>query len=415
MLRSLSSQRSICRSLSSKEIEMSALTSVWQTVVGQTAAIDVLRHAVADPAKTAQSWLIAGSQGARPQEVARAFAAALECPQHGEHPEGIDSCKICRAALAGTLPDLNVVTTEKVTISVDEVRAVIENSEQTPVTCPWRIILIEDISRMAERTTNVLLKEVEEPAPRTIWLLCAPSADSVLPTIRSRTRVVTLANLSDADIAAFLTQAGYSQDVAAKSARLAYGDRVRAQEFAADPELLESRVRFAADVLHLGNAPEAILFADDFVDSAKKRAETLADQAIETRQREFLIQNGYDSGELDAKALRKLDPNTRAQYNKIGAADDRKRSITRLSRDVLNRKLDDIATIYRDMLLCRTKSGQSLINEELRADIESAAARLSEQQILDCLAAIDTARTRLNGNGMLPLVFEALLARLAVR
>lgn len=392
--------------------EPGEMTSVWQTVIGQRKAVDVLEQAAADPSKMAQSWLIAGSQGAAPQEIARAFAAALECPQHGEHPEGVESCKICRDALAGTLPDINIVTTEKVTISVDEVRSVIETAEQTPVTCPWRIILVEDISRMAERTTNVLLKEVEEPAPHTVWILCAPSADSVLPTIRSRTRVIALATLSDADISAFLVQRGIEKKTANQAARLAYGDRLRAQEYAENPEVMDQRVRFARDVLHLANTPDAVAFADNLVDSAKKQAETLADQAVERRQREFLIQNGYDSGELDAKALRKLDANTRAQYNKIGAADDRKRLITRLSRDTLNSQLDDIASIYRDVLLCRTGAGESLINEELRADIEQAANRFGEQQILDRLALIRTARIRLNGNGMLPLVLEALLANL---
>ncbi len=85
-----------------------------------------------------------------------------------------------------------MLTTNKVTIGIDQVRD-ITTSEQMPATAPWRIIIIEDVDRMLERTTNVLLKEIEEPAEHCIWLPCAPSAQDVLPTIRSRTRIVNLA------------------------------------------------------------------------------------------------------------------------------------------------------------------------------------------------------------------------------
>ena len=110
--------------------------------------------------------------------------------------------------LAGTHPDVTVLATNKVTIGIDEVRDIITTSEQMPSTAPWRIIIIEDVDRMLERTTNVLLKEIEEPSGHTIWLLCAPSAQDVLPTIRSRTRIVNLAVPSTQAVAAFLKQNG---------------------------------------------------------------------------------------------------------------------------------------------------------------------------------------------------------------
>src|SRR5699024_10021604 len=61
-----------------------------------------------------------------------------------------------------------------------------------PSTGRWRIIIIEDADRMTERATNVLLKAIEEPPERTIWMLSAPSPADVLVTIRSRTRHMNL-------------------------------------------------------------------------------------------------------------------------------------------------------------------------------------------------------------------------------
>ena len=72
--------------------------------------------------------------------------------------------RVTQQVLAGTHPDVTVLTTNKVTIGIDQVREIITTSEQMPATAPWRIIIIEDVDRMLERTTNVLLKEIEEPA-----------------------------------------------------------------------------------------------------------------------------------------------------------------------------------------------------------------------------------------------------------
>lgn len=165
--------------------------SVWDSLVGQKPVIDMLsRIAQGDPSQITQSWLICGPPGSGRSNMARAFAAALESPDHGMSAE---PTRVTQQVLAGTHPDVTVLTTNKVTIGIDQVREIITTSEQMPATAPWRIIIIEDVDRMLDRTTNVLLKEIEEPAEHCIWLLCAPSAHDVLPTIRSRTRIVNLA------------------------------------------------------------------------------------------------------------------------------------------------------------------------------------------------------------------------------
>ena len=131
--------------------------SVWDSIVGQQRVVEQLKAiASGDPKAIAQSWLICGPPGSGRSNVARAFAAALESPDHGL---GDEPTKAVQQVLAGTHPDVTVLATNKVTIGIDEVRNIITTSEQMPSTAPWRIIIIEDVDRMLERTTNVLLKE----------------------------------------------------------------------------------------------------------------------------------------------------------------------------------------------------------------------------------------------------------------
>ena len=151
--------------------------SVWDSLVGQKPVIDMLsRIAQGDPSQITQSWLICGPPGSGRSNMARAFAAALESPDHGMSAE---PTRVTQQVLAGTHPDVTVLTTNKVTIGIDQVREIITTSEQMPATAPWRIIIIEDVDRMLERTTNVLLKEIEEPAEHCIWRALHPGGGRI--------------------------------------------------------------------------------------------------------------------------------------------------------------------------------------------------------------------------------------------
>ena len=227
--------------------------SVWDSLVGQKPVIDMLsRIAQGDPSQITQSWLICGPPGSGRSNMDRAFAAALESPDHGMSAE---PTRVTQQVLAGTHPDVTVLTTNKVTIGIDQVREIITTSEQMPATAPWRIIIIEDVDRMLERTTNVLLKEIEEPAEHCIWLLCAPSAQDVLPTIRSRTRIVNLAVPSTQAVAGFLTSTtNVEPKVAQRAARLAEGHIGIAKLYATDERVMSDRDELVVGVMNLARA-----------------------------------------------------------------------------------------------------------------------------------------------------------------
>ena len=378
--------------------------SVWNTIVGQQPTVDLLSHlAAGDPKQLAQSWLVCGPPGSGRSNVARAFAAALECPNHG-----CGECSVCRHVLAGTHPDVTLLATDRVTIGIDQVRDVIATSEQMPSTAPWRVIIIEDVDRMLERTTNVLLKEIEEPAEHTIWMLCAPSAQDVLPTIRSRCRIVNLAVPSNADVADFLVEsAGTDPKIAQRAARLAEGHIGVARLYATQDQVMADRDELIVGVLNLSKASDAVLLADGLISNANSQAAADVERRVAAEEAEFRAANGL--GEKD-----RIPPALRGAYNAIGKKDEIRRRTTRRSRDVLDRALNSVASVYRDVAVLQSNAEDAvgLINLENRTAITELSVRLSRQGAICRLEDIATARKRLFGNGNPTLVFEALFCAL---
>ena len=380
--------------------------SVWDSLVGQKPVIDMLsRIAQGDPSQITQSWLICGPPGSGRSNMARAFAAALESPDHGMSAE---PTRVTQQVLAGTHPDVTVLTTNKVTIGIDQVREIITTSEQMPATAPWRIIIIEDVDRMLERTTNVLLKEIEEPAEHCIWLLCAPSAQDVLPTIRSRTRIVNLAVPSTQAVAGFLTSTtNVEPKVAQRAARLAEGHIGIAKLYATDERVMSDRDELVVGVLNLARASDAVLLAGNLIDNAKAQAEADANRITAGQEAEFRRINGLAPSD-------RIPPKLRGAFNQIAKKDDVKRLVTRRTRDVLDRALNSIASIYRDVAVLQNNAEDSvgLINLENRSSITELSVRLNRAGAVTRLADVAHARKRLAGNGNPLLVFESLFCAL---
>lgn len=380
--------------------------SVWDSLVGQKPVIDMLsRIAQGDPSQITQSWLICGPPGSGRSSMARAFAAALESPDHGMSAE---PTRVTQQVLAGTHPDVTVLTTNKVTIGIDQVREIITTSEQMPATAPWRIIIIEDVDRMLERTTNVLLKEIEEPAEHCIWLLCAPSAQDVLPTIRSRTRIVNLAVPSTQAVAGFLTSTtNVEPKVAQRAARLAEGHIGIAKLYATDERVMSDRDELVVGVLNLARASDAVLLAGNLIDNAKAQAEADANRITAGQEAEFRRINGLAPSD-------RIPPKLRGAFNQIAKKDDVKRLVTRRTRDVLDRALNSIASIYRDVAVLQNNAEDSvgLINLENRSSITELSVRLNRAGAVTRLDEVAHARKRLAGNGNPLLVFESLFCAL---
>ena len=144
-----------------------------------------------------------------------AFAAALLCPN-----DGCGVCPSCVQVRARSHPDLTAVVTETVQLDIKTARELVERASMSPMTGRYRVIIVEDADRMVARTSNTLLKAIEEPPESTVWVLCAPSEADLLPTIRSRVRSVRLRVPEVRDVAGLLVRRdGIEPDIALRAAR----------------------------------------------------------------------------------------------------------------------------------------------------------------------------------------------------
>ncbi len=374
--------------------------SVWDGVVGQEQQVAPLQAAVRDPGAMTHAWLITGPPGSGRSSAARAFAAALQCPQGG-----CGACHECATAQSGTHADVSIVATEKVTISIDEVRELVSLSQRAPSGGRWRIIIVEDADRMTERTSNVLLKAIEEPPPRTAWVLCAPSAQDVAVTIRSRCRVVPL-RVPPADVVARLLvdKDGVDPQLALECALAAQSHIGIARRLARDPHARARRDQVLALATDVRGVGDAVLAAADLASVAEDDAEAATSERDAAERAELLQTLGAD----DAG---RLPPALRAQVRQL--EEEQKRRATRAKRDVLDRAIIDLMSLYRDVAAVQVGAeGSGLVNVAHEGTVRDLASRMTLAQTVACLDALATARDRLAANVQPVLALEALVLAL---
>ncbi|KAD3456135.1 DNA polymerase III subunit delta' [Arthrobacter yangruifuii] len=369
--------------------------SVWDDLQGQDPIVEQLRRGAAE-ARPNHAWLFTGPPGSGRSNAARAFAAALVCEQQDPALRGCGECKACRTVLAGSHADVTSVTTEKVTISIDEARELVRKAQDKPSTGRWRVLIVEDADRMQERSTNVLLKAIEEPPPRTIWLLCAPSPGDVLVTIRSRCRPVGLRLPPVEDVAELLIRRdNIDPDVALEAARAAQSHIGVAKRLATDEGARQRRQSIVRLPLALRNVSGAMKAAADLVALAEAEAASSFEQR-DAAEKEALLAS------LGAPATGTLPPSLRSQVKRL--EEDQVRRAKRSKNDYFDRALTDLLSFYRDVLMIQLGGGGPLVNEGLRRELEEFAAYGSPEQTLMRMEEINTVRRRLVTTNVAPLL-----------
>ncbi|MET4061630.1 DNA polymerase-3 subunit delta' [Arthrobacter sp. UYP6] len=369
--------------------------SVWDDLQGQAPVVDQLRRGAAQ-ATPNHAWLFTGPPGSGRSNAARAFAAALLCDQQDPALRGCGECKACRTALAGSHADVTSVTTEKVTISIDEARELVRKAQDKPSTGRWRIIIVEDADRMQERSTNVLLKAIEEPPPRTVWLLCAPSPGDVLVTIRSRCRAVSLRLPPVEDVAELLIRRdGIDPDVARDAARAAQSHIGIAKRLATDEGARSRRESIVRLPLSLRNVSGAMKAAADLVALAEAEATSSFEQRDAAERQSLLASLGAAEGGT-------LPPSIRSQVKRL--EEDQVRRAKRSKNDYFDRALTDLLSFYRDVLMLQLGSSDALVNESLRRELTEYALHGSPEQTLLRMEEINLVRRRLVSTNVAPLL-----------
>ncbi|MGO2004234.1 DNA polymerase III subunit delta' [Arthrobacter rhombi] len=379
------------------------LTGVWADLPGQDAAIDALQRA-ATLGAPAHAWLFTGPPGSGRSNAARAFAAALQCDAPDPQERGCGQCHACRTVMAGTHPDVSLIATEKVTYQIVDVRELITRAQDRPSAGKWRVIIVEDADRMTERTTNVLLKSIEEPPPHTVWILCAPSPADVLVTIRSRCRPISLGVPSREAVAELLVRRdGLTAEQADFAARVSQSHIGIARRLARDEGARLRRDRTVKLPLRLQSVSDAVVAAGDLVklsteeSTASAEARATADTAA---LRESL---GLDSDSP-------IPPQLRSQFKALEELN--KRRAKRGVNDSLDRALIDLTTFYRDVLTLQLATGSELVNDYLARELATVAHRTTAEQTLARIDYISEARRRITANVQPLLAMEAMMAGL---
>jgi DNA polymerase-3 subunit delta' len=384
------------------------MSSVFDDLVGQEHIIDILKSAVSasrigsDSQEMTHAWIFTGPPGSGRSLAAVAFAQALICPN-----QGCGACKECQSAATGGHPDVEVIRTEGLSIKVEEIRELLSRVSWVPSMGGRRVVVLEDADRLTEPAANALLKAIEEPGTRTVWLLCTPTLHDVLPAIRSRCRHLQLRTPSiDAVAHVLIKRENNSPAMAYFAARISQGHIGRAKHLATNESVRGNRNVIMQLPLQLNSLAAAFSAAQTLVDTATVEANASSHKrGLEEIEK---LQESYGTGVMGrgrvtgaSKALKDLDR-------------EQKSRAARMVRDSIDGALLDLATFYRDVAMAQAGATELMINSDLRYEIENYASSSLSHTAVQKISAIMETRNHLDRNAAPLLTCEALMCKLAL-
>ena len=383
------------------------MTSAFDDLVGQEHIIEILKGAVTasrtgeESQEMTHAWVFTGPPGSGRSSAAVAFAQALICPNNG-----CGTCSDCNSAKTSGHPDVEIIRTEGLSIKVEEVRELLTRVAWAPSMGGWRVVVMEDADRLTESAANALLKAIEEPGTRTVWLLCAPTLHDVLPTIRSRCRHLQLRTPSlQAVTDVLIKRDNIAPGMADFAARVSQGHIGRAKYLATNESARSNRKLIMQLPLQLGSLAAAFQAAQTLVDLATQEANESSDERDEKESEK--LQEAYGKGATGrgmatggAKAVKELEK-------------EQKSRSTRMVRDSIDGALLNIATFYRDVMMVQSGNSESMINTDMGREIESYAAAHPEHSTILKINALMDARINLGRNAAPLITCETLMCSLA--
>jgi DNA polymerase-3 subunit delta' len=381
------------------------MSPVFDDLIDQEAVIATLKDAVnasKDSKNNTQgmthSWLFTGPPGSGRSNAAVAFAAALLCDKGG-----CGVCTNCQTVKDGSHTDIELIHTAGLSIKIDDVRELITRTSWSPSVGNYRVVVIEDADRLTESAANALLKVIEEPGARTVWLLCAPTLTDVLPTIRSRCRHLTLRTPSVEAVAKLLIDRnGIDPELAKFASAAAQGHIGRAKYLATNEEARKTREKILDIPFKVKDLSSAFAASNILLELAKELA--ISESEVRDEQELTKLKGAYGStgsklASGGSKAVKELEK-------------EQKTRSTRLVRDYLDSALLDLLTVYRDVLLVQSQSIDLLINSDMIVQINEIAASSTSEFTVKIINQILEFRANLARNASPALTIEALISEL---
>lgn len=396
-------------------VQLGTAPPIFAELVGQDDAVATLSRAAASAAAIVRgdvaeagmthAWLFTGPPGSGRSVAARIFAAALQCPTGG-----CGECAACHTTLGGTHADVRFVVPEGLSIAVGEMRALVLRAASSPTQGRWQVLLVEDADRLTEAAGNALLKAIEEPPPRTVFLLCTPSThpDDISVTIRSRCRVVALRQPPADAIAALLSRRdGLDGQTAAWAAAAAQGHVGRARRLARDPQARARREAVLAVPRRLTGIGAAFDAAAALIEAAE--AEAAASVAETDAKERSALETALGAGGTGKGAAGAA----RGSAGQLKDLERRQKSrATRAQRDALDRALVDLAGFYRDVLVHTFDAGVEPVHGDTDELAAAAAQKWAPESTLRRLESVLECRVAIEANVKPRIAVEAMMLAL---
>ena len=299
--------------------------ALFSGVVAQEEAVAALRAAAANPV---HAYLFRGPGGNGGLAAAYGFAAALLCPDGG-----CGACATCRAALAGTDPDLHIVRRSGASVSKETLRQVVTLAQRRPLHAARQVIVVSDVHLVLDRAP-VLLKTLEEPPGETVFVLLADDVTPDLVTIASRCVEIPFPPVPREDLVRHLVAAGVPPDTAAVVADSSGGNPERARVMVDDPDV-------AARVALWTSVPHELAASGMTAAGLTRRVLESADRAVEPLR-------AAHAREIDSLAAAAAEMGERGLPGRKEIVEQHLREERRFRTDALRAGLGVLARAYRD-------------------------------------------------------------------
>jgi DNA polymerase-3 subunit delta' len=244
---------------------------------GHRRLVELLAGAVSRKALP-PTLLFDGPEGVGKRTTAMALAQALNCLHPIAFAGGLDgcgTCASCRKIARGSHPDIVVIGPDEGSIKVDTIRdEVLQKSGFRPFEGRVRVFVLDQAESMVPQAQDALLKTLEEPPPGSVFVLVSGIADSLLPTVRSRSYRLRFGRLSEAEVTQVLQERHHFTEAQARAASAIADGSVGRALAAEHGDLVEAR-EFAARLLQsvaTGRVPQRLEAGKEFVAGPRNAA-----------------------------------------------------------------------------------------------------------------------------------------------